>query len=210
MLVREVFHDGSAVKNPPAMQKLQETWVQSLAQAGTLEEGMATHSSILCLKNPMDRGAWWVTIRRVAKSRTRLKWLSHSTHKLIRENPKMGQCKQSMRFSLPEVSLLCGWWVTSVPWSHSEGQAYGSPNRFITSPGKGSYRGRLLGGQGKTVFLLPRLALEWHPTLVFLPGKSHGQRSVVGYSQWGHKESDTTEQLSTAHSLPQRRWWVVL
>ena len=73
MLVREVFHDGSAVKNPPAMQKLQETWVQSLAQAGTLEEGMATHSSILCLKNPMDRGAWWVTIRRVAKSRTRLK-----------------------------------------------------------------------------------------------------------------------------------------
>ena len=28
-----------------------------------------------------------------------------------------------------------------------------------------------------------------------LPGKFHGQRSLVGYSQWGHKESDTTEQL---------------
>ena len=31
------------------------------------------------------------------------------------------------------------------------------------------------------------------PTLVFLPGESHGQRSLVGYSAWGHKESGTTE-----------------
>ena len=30
---------------------------------------------------------------------------------------------------------------------------------------------------------------------VFLPGKYHGQRSLVGYNPWGHKESDTTEQL---------------
>ena len=34
---------------------------------------------------------------------------------------------------------------------------------------------------------------KWQPTPVFLPGESHGQRSVVGYSPWGHKESDTTE-----------------
>ena len=33
----------------------------------------------------------------------------------------------------------------------------------------------------------------WQPTPVFLPGESHGQRSVVGYSPWGHIESDTTE-----------------
>ena len=33
----------------------------------------------------------------------------------------------------------------------------------------------------------------WQPTPVFLPGESHGQRSLVGYSPWGHKESDTTE-----------------
>ena len=37
---------------------------------------------------------------------------------------------------------------------------------------------------------------KWHPSSVFLPGKFHGQRSLVGYSPWGHKESDTTEQLS--------------
>ena len=35
--------------------------------------------------------------------------------------------------------------------------------------------------------------------LAFLPGESHGQRSLVGYSPKGHKESDTTERLSTQH-----------
>ena len=36
---------------------------------------------------------------------------------------------------------------------------------------------------------------KWQPTPVLLPGKSHGPRSLVGYSPWGRKESDTTEQL---------------
>ena len=36
---------------------------------------------------------------------------------------------------------------------------------------------------------------QWHPTPVLLPGKSHGRRSLVGYSPWGRKESDTTERL---------------
>ena len=35
--------------------------------------------------------------------------------------------------------------------------------------------------------------MKWQPTPVFLPGESHGQRSLVGYRPWGHKESDTTE-----------------
>ena len=39
---------------------------------------------------------------------------------------------------------------------------------------------------------------KWQPTPVFLPGKSHGWRSLGGCSPWGRKESDTTEQL---HSL---------
>ena len=37
---------------------------------------------------------------------------------------------------------------------------------------------------------------EWLYTPVFLPGEFHGQRSLVGYSPCGHKESDMTEQLS--------------
>ena len=40
---------------------------------------------------------------------------------------------------------------------------------------------------------------KWQPSLVFLPGKFHGQRSLAVYSPWGHKESDTTE-LSLTHT----------
>ena len=42
---------------------------------------------------------------------------------------------------------------------------------------------------------------QWHPTPVLLPGKSHGQRSLVGCSPWGHWESDTTEELHFHFSL---------
>ena len=35
--------------------------------------------------------------------------------------------------------------------------------------------------------------IKWQPTPVFLPGEAHGQRSLVGYSPWAHKESDMTE-----------------
>ena len=41
---------------------------------------------------------------------------------------------------------------------------------------------------------------EWQPIPVFSPGEFHGQRSLVGYSLWGHKESDTTEQLTCTHT----------
>ena len=42
---------------------------------------------------------------------------------------------------------------------------------------------------------------QWQPTPVLLPGKSHGQRSLVGCSPWGHEESDTTERLHFHFSL---------
>ena len=42
---------------------------------------------------------------------------------------------------------------------------------------------------------------QWHPTLVLLPGKSHGWRSLVGCSPWGLEESDTTERLQFHFSL---------
>ena len=60
---------AQTVKNLPAMQ---ETWVQSLGWEDALEEGMATHSSILAWRIPMDRGAWWATVHGVAKSQTLL------------------------------------------------------------------------------------------------------------------------------------------
>ena len=54
-------------KNLPSMQ---ETLIQSLGWEDLLEEGMATYSSILAWRTPMDRGAWGATVPRVAKSQT--------------------------------------------------------------------------------------------------------------------------------------------
>ena len=42
---------------------------------------------------------------------------------------------------------------------------------------------------------------RWHPTPVLLPGESHGQRSLVGYSPWGRQESETTKRLHFEFSL---------
>ena len=59
-------------------------------------------------------------------------------------------------------------------------------------------------GRERCLIWLPCPPLEekvWHPTPVLLPGKSHGQRSLVGCSPWGRKESDTTERLHFHFSL---------
>ena len=57
------------VKNLPA---IWETWVQFLGWEDPLEEGMATHSSILAWRTPMARVAWWATVHGVAKNQTGL------------------------------------------------------------------------------------------------------------------------------------------
>ena len=55
------------VKNPPAMQ---ETWVRSLGWEDPLEEAMATHSSIVAWRIPIDRGVWQAPVHGVAESDT--------------------------------------------------------------------------------------------------------------------------------------------
>ena len=64
------------VRNPPAMR---ENWVQSLGREDPLEEGMATHSSILAWRIPMDREAWWARVHGVPESRTQLSDYEHRT-----------------------------------------------------------------------------------------------------------------------------------
>ena len=56
---------AQTVKNLPAVR---ETWVGSLGWEDLLEEGMATHSSILAWRIPMNRGAWRATVHAVAES----------------------------------------------------------------------------------------------------------------------------------------------
>ena len=60
------------VKNSSA---IRETWVRSLGCEDTLEEGMATHSSTLAWRIPMDRGAWWAMVQRVGHNKA----TQHST-----------------------------------------------------------------------------------------------------------------------------------
>ena len=61
---------------------------------------------------------------------------------------------------------------------------------LLASAGDARMQVRSLGGEDP-------LEEEWQPTPVFLPGKFHRQRTLVGYSPWGRKESDTTERLCT-------------
>ena len=61
--------EALVVKNPPANAgDMRHAGVRSQGWEDILEEGMATHSSILAWRILTDRGAWWATVHRVAKS----------------------------------------------------------------------------------------------------------------------------------------------
>ena len=49
---------------------------------------------------------------------------------------------------------------------------------------------------------------KWQPTPVFLLRKSHGRRSLMGYSPWSHKESDTTQWLNGSSSSSSYSFWL--
>ena len=112
-------------------------------------------------------------------------------------------------------SSILAWRIPWTPWTV---QSMGSQSRtwlslshgnslFWTSlMAQGSPDGKSLCQQCRRPYLDPWIGKipwrrKWQPTPVLLPGKSHGQRSLIGYSPWGHKESDTTEQLHFHFSL---------
>ena len=76
------FPDGSVVRNPPGKQEnaCNAGDASSIPGLGrSLGEGNGNPLQYSCLENPMDRGAWWATVHRVAKSWTQL---SDFTHKV--------------------------------------------------------------------------------------------------------------------------------
>ena len=91
-LLTRGFPNGSVVKNPPARQETQETWVRSLGQ-----DRMATCSNILAWKTPhTNRGAKWAIVPRVTKSRT---WRSMHCLPAPSSSPpvhKTSPCPQSL------------------------------------------------------------------------------------------------------------------
>ena len=86
----------------------------------------------------------------------------------------------------------------SIPgWGSSAGEGIGYP---LQCSGLENSMDYIVHGVAKNQTLLSDLRFinniwrnEWQPTSVFLPGKSHGQRSLASYSPQGHKELDTTE-----------------
>ena len=71
------------IKNLPAVW---ETWVQSLGWEDPLEESMATYSSVLAWRIPLDRGVWCATVHGVTKSQTRQKLsTAHMMYKHIKQ-----------------------------------------------------------------------------------------------------------------------------
>ena len=79
-----------------------------------------------------------------------------------------------------------GWWATV--YGVAKSQTWLSDFTFLK-----------LGWGGEESF--PYGRRQWHPTPVLLPGESHGRRTLVGCSPWGHEESDTTERLPFRFSL---------
>ena len=82
--------------------------------------------------------------------------------------------------------------ITGLPWWLSGKE---SPCRWR------SLRKHEYEGDSRNMSLIPWIRKipwrrKWQPTPVFLLGESYGQRNLVGYSPWGRKESDMTEQLS--------------
>ena len=112
-----------------------------------------------CLENPMNGGAWWAAVHGVAKSRTRLSDFPFTFH------------FHALEKEMANHSSVLAWRV----------------------PGTGEPRGLLSMGSHRVGHDWSDLAAwlswrrKWEPTPVFLPGESHGQRSLVGYSPRGGK-----------------------
>ena len=118
----------------------------------------------------MDKGTWRATVHSIAKSQTRLKWLSTHAEKkgsaiCLRGRERVKALLLPRWLSSKDSFCQCrkcrfSPWVRKIPWRRA-----------------------------------------WQLTPVFLTGKSHGQRSLVGYYPRGRKESDTTQQLNNNKAL---------
>ena len=140
-------------------------------------EGNGNPLQCSCLENPRDGGAWWAAVYGVAQSRTQLKRLSS---KLLTVEIKIrsrsqrfqGQNKKDLR-----KNVLTYW---------------ASQMELVVKIPACQCRRRKRCRFNSWVRKIP-WSRKWQPTPVFLPGESHGQQSLEGYSPQGGRESDTTE-----------------
>ena len=161
------------VKKLPAMQ---ETPVQCLGREDPLEKGWATPASLL--------GVFLIA-------------------QLVKTLPAMQETPVQL---LGWIYLLEKWKSTPVFWLGSQRAGRDWPT-FTFGVSLLAQMVKSLPAIQET--LVQSLGQEdpwrrkWQPTPVFLSGKSHGQRPLAGYTPWGHKESDTTKQLTHTGSRAQ-------
>ena len=74
------------------MQEMQETQVGPPGPKDPLKESMATHSSIFCQENPMNRGAWRAMVHGVSKSQIQMKQMSTHAHTLLYKSRTPSSC----------------------------------------------------------------------------------------------------------------------
>ena len=150
-----------------------------------------------CLGNPMDRGAWCATVQGVAKSQTRLSDSTTETLYSLNSSSPLPPPPS------PVTTVLLSASVTIWDFSYKGALCsispvlsdYGLPRQLNVRnlPAKQETRVQSLGWKNP-----PGVGQGSSP--VFLPGKFHGQRSLVDYSPQGWKEVDSTERLNNSSS----------
>ena len=104
-----IFPSGSAIKNLPRIQEMQEIWVQSPGLGTSPGGGRDNILQYSCLENPIGRGTWWSTVHSAALSRTELKRLS------------IHACMQRVQFGslcTANMSQETAWAPIASPLSH--------------------------------------------------------------------------------------------
>ena len=178
-------------------------------------EGNGNPLQCSCLKNPRDGGAWWAAIHGVAQSWTRLKQLSSSSNCCLSLPPStihsmfhlssarlcffatLGNTKlHSWRVYESCLDLV----VVSFHWTQSKGMVI-VREAHLSSGFPGGSDGKESTCNAGDLGLIPGLGrspgeANGNPLQYSCLENVHGQRSLVGCSPWGCKESDTTECLS--------------
>ena len=165
-----------------------------------------------CLENPMDGGAWWAAVHGVARSRTRLSDFTFTFH-FHALGKEMAIHSSVLAWKIPGLGEPSGLQsLGSHRVGHDWSDLAAAATVLLSQPGfpGGSAVKNLPAnaGDARECGFIPWIGTiswrrNWQPTLVFLPGKSHGQRSLVGYN---HGVIKSQTQLSTwgcIHTLSQ-------
>ena len=142
-------------------------------------EGNGNPLQYSCLENPIDGGAWQATVHGVAKSQTRQSDFTF-TFKL---GPKWEEKLEKQGVTDQMLTTLSHWYQYYI-WASQVAQW-----QRICCQCRSCER----HGLDPWVRKIP-WRRKWQPTPVCWPGKSHGQRSLAGYSPRGHKDSDSIGQ----------------